>query len=100
MEPREQLGDSQESSPTPQLKSVNSSALSFLYGPALTSIWRVGSSRGEALWAWAGLGPSLRAARAGGSSALTSPAPSSHSVSPDPGHLSGRGGSKPAPKRH
>ena len=30
--------DSQESSPTPQLKSINSSALSFLYGPILTSI--------------------------------------------------------------
>ena len=30
--------DSQESSPTPQFKSINSSALSFLYGPNLTSI--------------------------------------------------------------
>ena len=30
--------DSQESSPTPQFKSINSSALSFLYNPALTSI--------------------------------------------------------------
>ena len=30
--------DSQESSPTPQLKSINSSALSFLHGPTLTSI--------------------------------------------------------------
>ena len=30
--------DSQESSPTPQLKSISSSALSFLYGPTLTSI--------------------------------------------------------------
>ena len=30
--------DSQESSPTPQLKSVNSSALSFLYSPTLKSI--------------------------------------------------------------
>ena len=30
--------DSQESSPTPQFKSTNSSALSFLYGPILTSI--------------------------------------------------------------
>ena len=28
----------QESSPTPQLKNINSSALSFLYGPTLTSI--------------------------------------------------------------
>ena len=30
--------DSQESSPTPQFKSINSSALSFLYGPTLTSM--------------------------------------------------------------
>ena len=30
--------DSQESSPTPQLKSMNSSALSFLHSPTLTSI--------------------------------------------------------------
>ena len=30
--------DSQESSPTPQLKSINSSALSFLYSRTLTSI--------------------------------------------------------------
>ena len=30
--------ESQESSPTPQFKSINSSALSFLYGPILTSI--------------------------------------------------------------
>ena len=31
-------GDFQESSPTPQFKSINSSALSFLYSPTLTSI--------------------------------------------------------------
>ena len=31
-------GDSQESSPTPQFKSINSSALSVLYSPSLTSI--------------------------------------------------------------
>ena len=31
-------GDSQESSPTPQFKSINSSSLSFLYGLTLTSI--------------------------------------------------------------
>ena len=30
--------DSQESSPTPQFKSINSSTLSFLYGPTLTPI--------------------------------------------------------------
>ena len=33
-----QSKDSQESSPTPQFKSISSSALSFLYGPTLTSI--------------------------------------------------------------
>ena len=32
------LKDSQESSPTPQFKSINSSVLSFLYSPTLTSI--------------------------------------------------------------
>ena len=32
------LRDPQESSPTPQFKSINSSALSFLYSPSLTSI--------------------------------------------------------------
>ena len=31
-------GTPQESSPTPQFKSINSSALSFLYSPTLTSI--------------------------------------------------------------
>ena len=31
-------GDSQESSPTPQFKSINSSALSLLHSPTLTSI--------------------------------------------------------------
>ena len=33
-----QSRDSQESSPTPQFKSINSSAFSFLYSPTLTSI--------------------------------------------------------------
>ena len=33
-----QSRDSQESSPTPQFKSISSLALSFLYGPTLTSI--------------------------------------------------------------
>ena len=32
------LADSQESSPTPQFKCINSSVLCFLYGPTLTSI--------------------------------------------------------------
>ena len=31
--------DSQGSSPTPQFKSINSSALSLLYGPSLTDYW-------------------------------------------------------------
>ena len=30
--------DSQESSPTPQFRSINSSVLGFLYGPTLTSV--------------------------------------------------------------
>ena len=34
-----QSKDSQESLPTPQFKSINSSALSFLYGPTLTSVY-------------------------------------------------------------
>ena len=34
--------DSQESSPTPQLKSINSLALSFLHSPTLTSIHEIG----------------------------------------------------------
>ena len=33
-----QSGDSQESSPTPRLRSINSLKLSFLYSPTLTSI--------------------------------------------------------------
>ena len=36
--------DSQESSPTPQFKSVNSSALSFLHSPTLTSIRDTGKT--------------------------------------------------------
>ena len=36
--------DSQESSPTPQFKSINSSVLSFLHNPALTSIHDTGKT--------------------------------------------------------
>ena len=36
--------DSQESSPTPQFKSINSSVLSFLYSPTLTSIQPTGKT--------------------------------------------------------
>ena len=38
LDPLAVRGDSQESSPTPQFTSINSSALSFLYSPTLTSI--------------------------------------------------------------
>ena len=52
--------DSQESSPTPQFKSINSSVLSFLYSPTLTSIekrysyWEIGYSFSKcgATWKW------------------------------------------------
>ena len=46
--------DSQESSPTPQFKSINSSALSLLYGPTFTSIhdyWK-NHSFDYRLWLW------------------------------------------------
>ena len=36
--------DSQESSPTPQFKSINSSTLSFLYSPTLTSYMTTGKT--------------------------------------------------------
>ena len=45
--------DSQESSPIPQFKSINSSVLSFLYGPTLTSIndyWKKHSFDYTDLW--------------------------------------------------
>ena len=45
--------DSQESSPTPQFKSINSSALSFLYNPALTSMhdyWKNHSAGVQPRW--------------------------------------------------
>ena len=45
--------DSQESSPTPQFKSINSSTLSFLYSPTLTFIhdhWRNHSLDKKDLW--------------------------------------------------
>ena len=47
------LRDSQESSPTPQFKSINSSVLSFLYSPTLTSIhdhWKNHSFDQTDLW--------------------------------------------------
>ena len=48
--------DSQESSPTPQFKSINSSALSFLYSPTLTNIhdyWK-NHSLGFSRWIFVG----------------------------------------------
>ena len=39
-----QSRDSQESSPTPQYKSINSSVLSFLYSPNFTSIYDTGKT--------------------------------------------------------
>ena len=36
--------DSQESSPAPQFESINSSMLSLLYGPTLTSLQTIGKA--------------------------------------------------------
>ena len=46
--------DSQESSPTPQFKSINSSALSFLYSPTLTSIHDSGKVIALTRWTFVG----------------------------------------------
>ena len=46
--------DSQEYSPTPQFKSITSSALSFLYSPALTSIHDYGKTIALTRWAFVG----------------------------------------------
>ena len=46
--------DSQESSPTPQFKNINSSALSFLYSPTLTSIHDYSKSHSFAIWTFLG----------------------------------------------
>ena len=45
--------DSQESSPTPQFKSINSLPLSFLYGPSLTYIhdcWKKQKKKKTPIW--------------------------------------------------
>ena len=42
--------DSQESSPTPQFKSINSSVLSFLHGPTLTSYMTTGKTIALTRW--------------------------------------------------
>ena len=46
--------NSQESSPTPQFKSVNSLALSFLYSPALMSIMTTGKTIALTRWTFVG----------------------------------------------
>ena len=51
--------DSQESSPTPQFKGINSSVLSFLYGPTLTSIQTIGKTIALTIWTFVGKGMSL-----------------------------------------
>ena len=45
-------GNSQESSPTPQFKSINSSVLSFLYNPTLTSILEKEMATHSSTLAW------------------------------------------------
>ena len=44
------LGDSQESSPTPQFKSISPSALTFLYGPTLAHTWLLKKKIGFTRW--------------------------------------------------
>ena len=52
-------GLSQESSPTPQFKSISSSVLNFLYGPTLTSIYDSWENHGLTRWTFVGKGMSL-----------------------------------------
>ena len=47
-------GLSQESSPTPQFKSINSSVLRLLYGPTLTSIMTPGKTIALTIWTFSG----------------------------------------------
>ena len=46
--------NSQESSPTPQFKSINSLALSFLYSPTLTSYMTTGKTIALTRWTFVG----------------------------------------------
>ena len=46
--------DSQESSPTPQFKNINSLVLSLLYGPILTSIHDYWKTIALTLWTFVG----------------------------------------------
>ena len=52
--------DSQESSPTPQYKSINSSVFSFLYGPTVTSYMTTGKTIALTKWTLVGKVMSLR----------------------------------------
>ena len=54
-----QSKDSQESSPTPQFKSINSSVLSFLYSPTLTSIHSYWKTTALSRWTFLGKVTSL-----------------------------------------
>ena len=51
--------DSQESSPTPQFKSINFLVLSFLHSPTLTSIHDCGKTIALTRWTFAGKAVSL-----------------------------------------
>ena len=46
--------DSQESSPAPQFKSISSSALNLLYGPALTSVHDCSKNHNLTIWTFVG----------------------------------------------
>ena len=48
------LRDSQESSPTPQFKSINSSAFSLLYGPTLTFTHDYWKNHSLTIWTFVG----------------------------------------------
>ena len=48
------LRDSQEAFPIPQIKSINSLAISFLYGPNLTSICDYGKTIALTIWIFVG----------------------------------------------
>ena len=73
--------NSQESSPAPQFKSINSLALSLLYVPTLTSVWRghIQSENWELCPAWALM--VLSPWSVNQSSAVPGPAVSQHVVS-------------------
>ena len=53
------LKDSQESSPAPQFKSINSSVVSLLYDPTLTSYMTTGKTTAFTIWTFVGKEMSL-----------------------------------------